>query len=143
MTEQTLQGSCLCKQVTYQIQTPLKVFQYCHCSRCQKVSGSAFAANLFVPKAQLIWTQGEDLLGRYEIPDAKYYATCFCKNCGSNLPWLTKTGETYILPAGSLDSELEMKPKQNIFCQDTPDWHINDADLPKFVHGPFVPKLAD
>jgi len=41
-----VRGRCLCHRVSYAIRGHLGIFQYCHCSRCQKVTGSAFAANL-------------------------------------------------------------------------------------------------
>ena len=44
-----MKGSCLCGGVVYEIDPPFKIFQYCHCSRCRKFTGSAHAANLFVP----------------------------------------------------------------------------------------------
>ncbi|NMP16249.1 GFA family protein [Thalassotalea sp. Y01] len=134
--ETTYNGSCLCGQVTYQIETPLSIFQYCHCSRCRKVTGSGFAPNIFVPLSQFSWLTGEHLLKRYEIPDAKYFASCFCGQCGSNLPWLTKTGQIYVLPAGTLDDEIEIKPSQNIFCDERPNWHVGCNELKMRPQGP-------
>lgn len=130
------QGSCLCGQVKYQVCEPLKMFQYCHCSRCRKITGSAFAPNIFVPLEQFNWLSGEDLLGRYTVPDAKYFATSFCTNCGSTMPWLTQTEQLYVLPVGTLDDDIELKPTQNIFCKEMPSWHISFEQLPKFDQGP-------
>ena len=48
MDSETVTGSCLCGEVQYQVVGNLGIFQYCHCSRCQKFTGSAHAANLFV-----------------------------------------------------------------------------------------------
>ena len=72
-----MKGSCLCGKVTYQMSPPFNVFQFCHCSRCRKFTGSAHAANLFVTPEQFEWLSGEDYVGRYEHPEAKYFATCF------------------------------------------------------------------
>ena len=132
----TYKGSCLCGGIHYQISEPFKVFQYCHCSRCQKVTGSGFAPNVFVPLEQFKWLAGEELLGRYEIPDAKYFATSFCKNCGSTMPWLTKTGTIYILPVGTLDDKFAMQPSQSIFTDEIPPWHTSFDQLPKRPQGP-------
>ena len=48
MPNHTVPGSCLCGKVTYRIKDNLGIFQYCHCSRCRKFTGSAFASNLLV-----------------------------------------------------------------------------------------------
>ena len=82
MTEKRTEGSCVCGAIAYSIEGPFIAFQYCHCSRCRKASGSAHAANLFVKTAQLYWERGEESVQRFELPDAKYWSHCFCPTCG-------------------------------------------------------------
>jgi hypothetical protein len=125
-------GSCLCGEVAYQLSGPLRSFKYCHCSRCRKVTGSAHAANLYVNLNQFTLVKGEALYGRYELEGAEFYATGFCKQCGSNLPWLTQTGQKMIIPAGSLDDEIEVTPSQNIFCGSQVNWYVDVSSIPKF-----------
>ncbi|KGK00183.1 GFA family protein [Thalassotalea sp. ND16A] len=136
LENKSYQGSCLCGQVSYQVDEPLKMFQYCHCSRCRKITGSGFAPNIFVPLEQFKWLTGEHLLGRYEVREAKYFATSFCQHCGSTMPWLTQTGQLYVLPVGTLDDEISLKPSQNIYCDEIPNWHQSFSELPKFAQGP-------
>ena len=45
---ETIAGSCLCGGVRFEIAKALGPFELCHCSRCRKASGSAFAAMLGV-----------------------------------------------------------------------------------------------
>jgi len=52
MTEASVNGSCFCGTECYQVSGNIGIFQYCHCSRSQKFTGSAFAANLFVLAAE-------------------------------------------------------------------------------------------
>ena len=132
MTEHTTNGSCLCGKVTYEIRGNLGIFQYCHCSRCRKVTGSAFASNLFVSPADFEWLGGGELVGRYELESAKYFSTCFCKNCGSSLPWLAKTGKAVVVPAGTLDGDPSIRPVQNIFCASRARWFEQPGSLPEF-----------
>ena len=126
-----MRGSCLCGKVTYEITPPFKTFQYCHCSRCRKFTGSSHAPNLFVPPAQFKWLSGEDQLGRFELADAKYFATCFCKTCGSSMPWLVQGGANIVLPAGTLDEDPGILPQQNLFWGSKASWLISPFDLPK------------
>ncbi len=122
-------GSCLCNAVNYQFSGPEFVFQYCHCSRCRKFTGSAHAANIIIDPKQFEWLGGEELVGRYEHPEAKHYATCFCKRCGSSLPWLAKSGRSMVIPAGTLDDDPGIKPTQNIYWQDRTPWREEVRDL--------------
>jgi len=131
MNEDIIKGSCLCGAVNYQIEGPFKVFQYCHCSRCRKFTGSAYASNLFVSPERFRWTSGEEMIGRYEHPDAKYFATSFCKQCGSSLPWAVKGGKNIIVTAGTLDDDPGIKPMWNIFWRSKASWYEESSDLPR------------
>ena len=125
-------GSCLCGQVKYEISGNLGIFQYCHCSRCRKFTGSAHATNLLVKPEQFKWLAGEEQVGRFEHPDAKHFATSFCKQCGSSLPWLGKTGKAVIIPAGTLDDDPQIKPFQNIYWGSRASWYAQASELVKY-----------
>ena len=130
-------GSCLCGAVTYQFGSA-KLFQYCHCSRCRKVSGSAHSANLYVAPEQFQWLGGEAQVGYYALPTAKYFATAFCKTCGSALPWLSRTGKVVVVPGGSLDGHPGITPSHSIFCASRAAWYVSVGELPQ--HDELPPK---
>ena len=125
-------GSCLCGEVHYEITGTLGIFQYCHCSRCRKYTGSAYAAHIIVAPDQFHWLEGEELLDRYEVPNAKHFATSFCKKCGSSLPWKTQSCKAVIIPAGTLDDDPEIRPFQNVFYGSKADWYVNAGELVKY-----------
>ena len=131
-----MKGSCLCGTVRYEIVPPFKIFQYCHCSRCRKFTGSAHAANIFVSPTQFEWLAGQDQLRRFDHPEAKYFATCFCNTCGSSLPWPVQGGRNIVVPAGTLDEDPEIQPQQNIFWASKAPWFNSCCDLPKFSEFP-------
>ena len=132
MSDAEVTGSCLCGKVTYGVTGNVGVFQYCHCSRCRKFTGTAFASNLLVSPDQFRWISGSDAVGRFEHPDAKYFATSFCTQCGSSLPWLGKTGKAVVVPAGTLDGDPGIRPSQNIFCASRAAWYKAPGSLPEF-----------
>lgn len=131
MSEKNVTGACVCTQVSFEITGNMGIFQYCHCSRCRKFTGSAFASNLFVSPADFKWLSGEENVGTYNPEFTKYFATAFCKICGSSLPWLSKSGHVVIIPAGTLDDDPGIKPTQNIFCNSNPAWYVEAASLPE------------
>ena len=132
----SIKGSCLCQTVTFQFHGPEFVFQYCHCSRCRKFTGSAHATNILIDPKQFEWLTGEDQVERFEHPDAKHYATCFCKKCGSSLPWLAQTGRAVIIPAGTLDDDPGIRPVQNIFWDSRAPWREDVSALPTHAELP-------
>ncbi len=125
-------GSCLCGEVHYEITGSLGVFQYCHCSRCRKFTGSAYAANIIVAPDQFEWLKGEEWLGRYEVKDARHFATSFCTQCGSSLPWKSQSRKAVIIPAGTLDDDPDIRPFQNIFYGSKADWYQEASELIKY-----------
>ena len=131
-SEHHVTGSCLCKSVTYAIRGNLGIFQYCHCSRCRKFTGSAFAANLLVAPEDFRWLTGEASVARFELEGARHFATSFCTNCGSSLPWLAQSAKTVVVPAGTLDEDPEIRPFQNIFCASRAVWYTAPSSLPEY-----------
>lgn len=136
MSEYKATGSCLCRKVAYEITANLGIFQYCHCSRCRKFTGSAYGANLLVLPQHFRWVRGEEYVGRYELEEARHFATSFCKHCGSSLPWLGKTGKAVIVPAGTLDTDPGIKPQQNIFYASRAPWYLEASALPVYEELP-------
>lgn len=134
MSQKSVTGNCLCGKVRYAVEMTGKpgIFQYCHCSRCRKFTGSAFASNLLVRPEDFTWLEGEEYVGRYEVPEAKHFATCFCLKCGSSLPWLTRSGRAVVVPAGTIEDDPEIRPMQNIFCASRAAWYVEPGSLPQY-----------
>jgi hypothetical protein len=133
-------STCVCGAVEWEIQPPYRFFQYCHCSRCRKRSGSLHAANVAVPAAQLAWTKGEEHVKRWEHPDAERWCSAFCDTCGSALPWRSRDGLGYVVPVGGMEDEPGERPTRNIFYGSRAPWHVDAATLPTFETTP--PKKA-
>lgn len=122
-------GSCVCGAVAYRIEGPYRGFQYCHCSRCRKRSGASHVANVFVPVDQFEWEKGQDKVKQFALPTAKYWSTAFCTECGSALPWRTKSGKAMVVGAGGLDDDPGDRPKFSVYFGSRAPWYVEVADL--------------
>jgi hypothetical protein len=127
----THHGSCLCGSVEFRIEGDFESFYLCHCSHCRKDSGSAHAANLFSSTARLTFVAGEDNVSRYSLSGTRH-ARAFCKGCGSALPNLQMGGALLVVPAGSLDSPVGMKPAAHLFTASRADWDDRLELIPGF-----------
>ena len=138
MSQSTLQGSCLCGAVKFEVSgTPIR-FYHCHCKRCRKATGTGHATNLFVQPGSLTWTGGEELIKSYKVPEAKRFTRQFCTNCGSGLPRQVKDTDIVMIPAGSLDNEPVMRPQARIFWDSRAGWSCShDEAIP--VHPEYPP----
>ena len=115
------EGSCLCGQVKFIVEGDFEQFYLCHCERCRKDTGSAHAANLFSSTARLVWLTGEDLVRTYNFRGEGHIKS-FCTHCGSALPNLQMEGMLLVVPAGSLDSDVPIRPQGHIFTARKANW---------------------
>jgi len=122
-------GSCLCGGVRYEITEDPAWAHNCHCSRCRKTRGAAFASNLFVAVEALRFLQGEGELQSYKPPDAERFTHVFCRRCGSTMPWRDATRGMAVVPMGSLDDEPALTPRANIFVASKAPWFTITDDL--------------
>lgn len=117
----TSAGSCLCGNVRFEISGEFGSFFLCHCSRCRKGTGSAHAANLFATQASLAWLSGADSIVTYQVPDSRH-ARSFCKVCGAALPMLQLDGGLLVVPAGSLNGPVPIRPNAHLCWDSRADW---------------------
>ena len=127
-------GSCLCQSVAFAASGEVSGFFLCHCTRCQKGSGSAHAANIFLTSGTLSWTKGEKKVTTYNMPGNRH-AKSFCQICGSALPTTAPSG-TIVVPAGCLDSSVEARPQAHIFCASQATWEHELEQVPRFDEFP-------
>lgn len=124
-------GSCLCGAIRYEISKTPEWAHNCHCQRCRKIRGTAFASNLFVPLEAFRYTQGEDLLRSYKLPGAERFTHVFCDVCGSSLPFLNRDRGAAVVPMGSLDDDPGHQPDAHIFVDSKAPWFTISDSLPQ------------
>lgn len=124
-------GSCLCSTVRFEIDGDFDRFYLCHCAHCRKDTGSAHAANLFAGTATLRWLAGEQNVRQYTLPSTRH-SRSFCSTCGSALPSLQMNGALLVVPAGSLDGELALRPDAHLFASSKAAWDHDLQGIPSF-----------
>ena len=130
-------GSCLCGKVTFEIEGDFENFYLCHCERCRKDTGSAHASNLFSSTAKLRWLSGEENIKTFNFRSEGHIKS-FCITCGSALPNIQMDGELLVVPAGSIDSEINMKPQGHIYYANKASWDTDLEKVPKFEKLPNI-----
>jgi hypothetical protein len=90
---------------------------------------------LYAKRENFSWVSGVENIGRYDLKPAKRFASVFCKTCGSKVPY-PRDKELMIIPAGSLDSELTIKPSLRLFWDSRASWDNAEEILEKFSERP-------
>lgn len=131
-----VRGSCLCGGVAFVAPgTPVRAAS-CHCGRCRKARAAAHASNYFTAEDGMRFTQGEDLLTFYKLPDARYFAQVFCRRCGAKMPRTDASRKIAVIPFGSLDDPPPITPQCHIFVDSKAPWFEIPADgLPRHAEG--------
>ena len=133
-----IHGSCLCGGIRFEFTKPAGPFELCHCTRCRKVTGSAFFSGLHVLIEDFRLVEGHELITTYEAPilrEPPNYRVSFCSRCGSPVPNPGGGSRLLEIPAGLLDDDPEMKPDKHIFVELKSPWfaitdHLPQYDLP-------------
>jgi hypothetical protein len=126
----TVRGGCLCGFVEFEVDLPFIKFVKCHCSRCRRATGSAFAANAYVLPQAFRRLSGQDHVVRFDFPLARSFSTAFCRECGSPLPHATRSGREVIIPAGSLLNDPGASPTIDSCWQSRARWLSDAINLP-------------
>lgn len=126
----TTTGACLCGTIRFRISGDFENFFLCHCSRCRKDTGSAHAANLFSSIATITWLSGRDSVKTYRVPATRHERS-FCSECGSAVPRAPENGAPLVVPAGSLDGAIDMRPDAHICVASRADWDVGLERVPE------------
>ena len=127
----TIQGSCLCGEVTYEISGSFLSVMSCHCSRCRRAHGAAFASYAEVSPEQFRWLSGKELVSSYGGGKGAY---CFCSKCGSNLA-ATWEGEVAEVTLGTIKDDPGVSPQYHQHVGSKAPWYEITDDKKQFIEG--------
>jgi len=122
-----LKGSCLCGEIEFTAEAiPGQVYN-CHCSRCRKLTGSAYATLVISQKNSLKFTKGEESLKKFS--STKGFRT-FCGECGSRLMNFGKEGIDYLaICRSAIDGTFADGPIADCFSDDRFAWTVLDEKI--------------
>ena len=128
-----LTGGCGCGAVRYEISEPLVSASYCHCTRCQRRTGTAASPQARIVPGSLRWVQGEDNIGVWS-PEGGF-AKAFCKSCGGQLFSFDPDDpdNTIAVRLGTFDGDPGIRPSKRTHVDTAVVWEpIPDDGLPRF-----------
>lgn len=130
-----MHGGCLCGKVRYVIHEAPALTALCHCTHCQKQSGSAFSVNLVVASAVLD-TVGVLATFVDTADSGQKLERKFCPCCGSPVYTrpLGNPAVTY-LKAGTLDDTTRVRPDTQVWVASAQQWVSINAHLVTFQRG--------
>jgi hypothetical protein len=127
-----LTGSCNCGGVRFEVTEPPQGAAYCHCTRCQKRTGTAASASAALVPGSLRIIAGEELI-RSWVPPEQGWIKDFCAGCGSALWSRDRDDPSRIsVRMGAFDQDPGVRPAYRQFVAYAAPWEPITDDLPRY-----------
>ena len=116
------EGGCLCGAIRYEITGDPEMSIVCHCTHCQKQSGSAFSTIIGVPEGA-ITIHGAPSTYADTGDSGGAVIRQFCGNCGSPLFSLVDNAPGMVfVKSGTLDDTAGFAPAMHIWGKSKQHW---------------------
>ncbi|MDI7864790.1 GFA family protein [Rhizobiaceae bacterium n13] len=127
-------GRCHCGHVTYEAEIDAAGVGICHCTDCQKLTGSPFRVTAPAPQNAIKLTGAQPKLYRKVAENGHYRLQYFCGECGSPLFTAGEgdDADSWGIRWGSIDQRDQLKPSEQIWCRSAVDWLGVIGELPAF-----------
>ena len=120
----TFEGGCTCRHVRYRIKSRPMFVHCCHCSWCQRETGTAFALNAMVEADRVDLTSGEVELIDTPSASGKGQKIWRCPHCRVAL-WSNYAGagdKVRFMRIGTLDTPSAIPPGAMAGAMSTARW---------------------
>jgi len=118
-----LTGGCLCAAIRYTVSTPVTELRACHCTHCQKGSGTGSSVNAVIQSEHFSLTQGTPKRYTDKADSGRTLFRFFCGDCGSPIySQRQATPERMVVRAGTFDNPPPMKITANIWTKSARPW---------------------
>lgn len=129
-------GGCLCGKVRFTVTDEAPTVALCHCTHCQKLTGSAFSLNAISPLAK--FSVSGPLKAFDDVGDSgKKLKRYFCSECGSPI-WTDAEAMpgAAIVKASAFDDTSWIKPALELYCDSRQAWTPKIEELTSFAKMP-------
>lgn len=115
-------GRCHCGRITYTATIDPEDVTLCHCTDCQRVSGSAYRVSVPAPR-QTFELAGEPKVYIKTAESGRKRAHGFCPECSSPIYSApVENPATFSLRVGCLDQRADLPPRRQIWCDSALAW---------------------
>jgi hypothetical protein len=116
-----LQGGCLCGAVRFELTAPFISAGYCHCTHCQRRTGTGSSANGRVPREGFRLLQGAEQLRSFTPGGG--VPKIFCAACGSALFSGDPFSDSEVaIRLGTLDADPGIRPEYRQYIRSAVPW---------------------
>lgn len=123
-------GGCLCGAIRYEVSSPVGKLIACHCTDCQRASGTGASINALLPSSALRFTKGRPKVFSKPSDSGNVLNRHFCADCGSPVySQRANAPEFLVLKVGGLDRHEGLQVAMNIWTRSRRPWTPMDETL--------------
>lgn len=135
-----MHGRCACGSLRYAMTRAPMTVHCCHCTACQRETGSAFAVNAVIERDAIVVESGELAVTTWPTESGRPHDIHRCVSCGSVLWSDYGRRQTMVfLRVGTLDAPGQLPPDVHIFTRSKLPWVALPPDRPAYEA--FYPRL--
>ncbi len=118
-------GHCLCGAIRFRVIEEPQTVYACHCTDCQRRTGSAFALSMVVRRQAIELIQGEPVLYTATLPDGRTKQGRMCASCGTRL-WgePVKNKNVSVIQPGTLEQPYNLTPVAHQWVRSAQPWVV-------------------
>ena len=127
-----IEGGCTCGSVRYRMKAQPIFVHCCHCTWCQRETGSAFAVNAVIEASQVALLQGQPASTNLPSASGKGQVFWRCAKCGLTV-WSNYAGagpKIHFVRVGTLDEPAWAPPDIHIYTSTKLPWVILPDEVP-------------
>jgi len=131
----TFEGSCTCRSVRYRMTSRPLFVNCCHCTWCQRETGSAFAINALIEADRVVLLRGAVDVVDTPSASGKGQKIARCPHCHIAV-WSNYggAGDTVrFVRVGTLDGRDRLPPQVHIFTSTKQQWVVLPPRVPVFA----------
>jgi hypothetical protein len=125
-------GSCHCGAIRYEAVVDPGRAGICHCTDCQKLTGSAYRVSIPAQEGSLRVLAGEPAVYVKVGDSGARRAQAFCGNCGSPLyAYDADEPRVHGLRVGCIEERAMLVPRTQKWCRSALPWTQSLGELPR------------
>src|SRR5579863_7778141 len=129
-----IEAGCNCGALAVEVPGPSQLIVACHCTECQRLTGSPFRVGAFYPAKDVKIAGATKEFVRDGSSGGKV-RSYFCPNCGSTVYWKADKAPDFIgVAVGCFADSSYPHPTRSIWEQTRHRWMQVDADQ-HLLHG--------
>ncbi len=128
-----IDGACHCGKVTYEANINPENISICHCTDCQRLTGSAYRVTVSASRSDFRITSGDPRVYTKIADNGRRRMQYFCSNCGSPI-YTTgelEDAEQVGIRLGTVNQRQALKPRAQFWCSSELPWAEDLGTLPR------------